>query len=120
LNIARESGAEHESLAILGARHILSLDDSTNLGLETHVKHAIGLIENKVANIGETNTSTLDEIDETAGSGAEEVATTLNEAQLLIDIGATINYSGTDPRAIGEFACLVVNLGDKLASGSKN
>jgi hypothetical protein len=90
------------------------------LRLETHVKHAVGLVENKVADISETDTSTLDEIDETTRSGTEEITSTLNETQLLVDVGATINYSGADPRAVGEFACLVVNLGDKLASRSKN
>ena len=54
----------------MNTRHILSLDDTTDLVFETHVKHAIGLVKDEVTDVGKADTTTLDEINETSGSGA--------------------------------------------------
>ena len=70
LDITREGSAEHEGLAFVDTRHILSLDDATDLMFKTHIKHAVGLVKDKVTDVGETDTTTLDEIDETSGGGA--------------------------------------------------
>lgn len=120
LNVAGEGGRKHESLAVLGAGHILALNDATNLGLETHVQHAISLVENEVLDAGQRDASTLNEIDKSARGGDEEIAAALDLAELRSYLSTTVDDARADPRAVGKLARLVVDLGDKLASGSKD
>jgi hypothetical protein len=120
LNITREGGGEHESLPLLDAGHVLALDNTTNLGLETHVQHAISFIEDEVLDVGKADPATFDEIDETTWGSREEITAFLDLAKLLVDIGATVDYGGANPGAISELAGLLVNLRDKLASGGED
>lgn len=110
LDVAREGGAEHEGLPVLNAGHIFTLDNSTNLRFETHVQHAISLIEDEILDVGKADAAALNEIDEATRGGGEEVTALLDEAELLIDIGSTIHDSRADPRSIRKFASLLVNL----------
>lgn len=120
LNVAGEGGREHQSLAVVDLRHVLTLDNAANLGLETHVQHAISLVENKILNVAERNAATLNKVDKTAGGGDEEIAATLNLAELGANIGTTVDDARADPRAVGKLASLVVNLRDKLTGGGQN
>lgn len=117
LDISGEGGREHERLALMHTGHILLLNDPTNLGLETHVQHTVSLVEDKVANVCETDATTLDKIDKTTRSGAEEIAAAFDLAELAIYVGTTVHDSGTDPGAIGEFTSFVMDLVDELSSG---
>jgi hypothetical protein len=119
LNIAGEGGREHESLAALNTGHILTLNDAANLGLETHVKHAIGLIENKVLDVAERDAATLNQIHESAGGSDKKIATAFNLAELGSYLSTAIDDAGTNPRTVGKLPRLVVNLRDKLASGGE-
>ena len=120
LDVAGESGREHESLALVDLGHVLTLNDAANLGLETHVKHAISLIKDKVLDVAEGDTATLDEIDKTTRSSDKKIAAALNLAKLRADIGTTVDNARTDPRTVGELASLVVDLRDQLTGGSKD
>lgn len=70
LNVSREGSAEHQGLAIVNTRHVLLLYNTTDLMFETHVKHAIRLVEDEVTDIGKTDATTFDHIDETPGGCA--------------------------------------------------
>ena len=70
LDVAGEGGAEHEGLAVMNTGHVFSLDDTTDLMFETHVKHTIGLVEDKIPNVTEADTTAFDEINKASGSGA--------------------------------------------------
>ena len=120
LNVAGEGGRKHESLATSSRGHILALNNAANLRLETHVQHAIGLVENKVLDVLERNAATLDQVDETTGGSNEKIAATLDLAKLGADIGTTVDNARADPRAVGELAGLVEDLGDQLTGGSQN
>lgn len=120
LNVAGEGGGEHERLALVDLGHVLTLNDTANLGLETHVKHAISLIKNKVLDVAEGDTATLDKIDKTTRSSNKEIAAALNLAKLRADIGTTVDDARTDPRTVGELASLIVDLRDQLTGGSKD
>jgi len=120
LDVAGEGGREHESLAVLDQRHIFTLNDTANLGLETHVQHTVSLVKNKVLDVSEGDTATLNQIDETTGSSNEKIAATLNLAKLGTDVGTTVHDTGADPRAVSKLAGLIEDLGDKLTSRSKN
>ena len=120
LDVTREGGGEHEGLPLLDAGHVFALDDTTNLGLETHVQHTISFVEDEVLDVGKADPATFDEIDETAWGSREEITAFLDLAKLLVDIGATVDYGGANPGAISKLAGLFVNLGDKLASGGED
>jgi hypothetical protein len=75
LDIAGEGGRKHESLTVLDTRHIFALNDSSDLRLETHVQHAISLIENQILDVAQRDTATLDQVDKTTWSRHEKVAT---------------------------------------------
>jgi hypothetical protein len=90
------------------------------LGLETHVQHAIGLIQNEVLDVLEGDTASLDQIDETTGGSDEQIAATLDLAKLGANVGTTVHDTGANPGAVGELAGLIENLGDQLTSGSQN
>jgi hypothetical protein len=120
LDVTGEGGGKHESLAAVGRRHVLTLDNTTNLGLETHVQHAVSLVENQVLDVLERDAATLDQIDETARGGDKQVAATLDLAELGANVGTTVDDARADPRTVGELAGLLVNLGNKLTSGSED
>ena len=82
LDVAGEGGTEHERLSFRDAGHVLSVDDSSNLGLETHVEHSVGLIEDEVSDVGEGDSSTLDEIDESSRGGRKKIASLVHRSQL--------------------------------------
>jgi hypothetical protein len=90
------------------------------LGLETHVQHAISLVKNQVLDVDEGDTATLNQVDQTTGSSDQEIAATLNLAQLGANVGTTVHDTRADPGAVGELAGLVEDLGDQLTSGSEN
>jgi hypothetical protein len=96
------------------------LDDTTNLGLETHVQHAIGLVKDEVLDVGETNTTTFDEIYEATGCSTQEITATLDLAELLIDIGTSVDDGWSDPGAISKLACLLVDLGHEFTRGRED
>lgn len=120
LNVPREGGAEHECLAVGGDWHVLTLNNAANLRLETHVKHAISLVEDQVLDVGKGDAATLNQIDKTTWRSNEQVTAALNLAKLRANVGTTVDDARTDPRTVGELASLVVDLRDKLTSWSEN
>lgn len=49
LDLFRESCTEHHSLPDAFVRHGVLLDDASNLGLKTHVQHAVSLVQDQIA-----------------------------------------------------------------------
>ena len=120
LNVAWEGGTEHKGLSVLDVWHILTLDNAANLWLETHVQHAISLIEDKVLDIAKGDAATLDQINETTWSGDKEIASALHLAELGTDIGSSVDDTWLDPGSVGKLAGLLVNLGDQLTGWSQD
>ncbi|MGA1583803.1 MAG: hypothetical protein ACO4CH_11175, partial [Saprospiraceae bacterium] len=105
---------EHHRLAIVAEGHALLLDDATDLRLEAHVQHAISLIEDEELDGLHGNATTLNEIDETAGSGDEHIATALDLAELIPDVGTTVDDDGSNAGGVGETLGLFVDLARQL------
>jgi len=120
LDVAGEGGGKHESLAVLDAWHVLTLNDSADLWFETHVQHTISLVKNQVFDVAKGNAATLDQVDETTWGRDEKITSTLDLAELGSNIGSTVDNAGADPRSVSEFAGLVVNLRNKLTGRSKD
>ena len=120
LNVAGEGGRKHESLAFLDAGHILALDNAANLGLETHVQHAVSLVENQVLDVLQGDAATLDQVDKATRGSDKQVTAALDLAELGANVGTTVDDARANPRAVGELAGLVIDLGDKLTGGSED
>ena len=61
--------------------------------LETHVQHSISLIKTQKSTKFESDFSALEKIDETTGCCDQQVASSLQIANLFPDICTTINYT---------------------------
>lgn len=120
LDITGEGGTEHESLTSLSVWHVFAFYDSTDLGLETHVKHAISFIKDQVTDACEADSTTLDKVNQATRGGAKEVTSAFNLAKLLIDVRTAIDDSWPDPGAVAELASLFVNLTDEFTSGGED
>lgn len=120
LDVTGEGGRKHQRLAVVHVGHILAFHNAANLGLETHVQHTIGLIENQVLDVDQRDAATLDKIDKTTRSSNQKITSALDLAELGADIGTTVHNTRADPRAVGELAGLIENLGNKLTGGGEN
>ncbi|ROW15354.1 hypothetical protein VPNG_02370 [Cytospora leucostoma] len=114
LDVPREGSGEHEGLAVLNTGHVLTLHNATNLGLETHVKHTISLVEDEVLDVLQGDATTLYEIDQTSRSSHQEITSTLDLTELRANVSTTVDDTRSHPRTVGEFPRLIVNLGDQL------
>ena len=120
LDVGGEGCREHHRLTIVAKGHALLLDDATDLRLEAHVQHAISLIEDEELDGLHGNATTLDEIDETAGSSDEHVAAALDLAKLIPDVGTTVDDDGSNTGGVGEALGLFVDLARKLTGGGED
>ena len=110
------SGGPHASLTI-GAN---LADDLANLGLETHVKHAVSLVEHEVGDAAKVGLAHLEHVNQaTRGSNADLNA--LSEVADLLALGHTTVDAGVpDARRLAELANLLLNLDSQLTGGSKD
>ena len=104
LDVLRPGGREHQRLTI---RAYLA-DDFTNLRLETHVKHAVGLVHDKVSDTSKVRLARLEHVDKTTRGGNHDLHTTLEITDLGALRSATIDGSVTDAR-VGAAAQLARN-----------
>jgi len=120
LNVAGECGREHERLTFLHTRHVFTLDDAANLGLETHVKHTVSLVQDEVLDVLQGDATSFYEINQSARCGNKQVTSALDLAELAADISTSVDDAGTNPRSVGELASFVVDLRDQLSSGGED
>lgn len=120
LDVAGEGGREHQGLAFLDVGHILAFDDAANLGLETHVKHTISLIQNQVLDVAEGDATSLYEIDQSTGSSHKQITAALDLSELGANIGTTVDDARSDPGSVGELSGLIVDLRNKLTGGGED
>lgn len=116
LNITWECGREHEGLAAFDIWHVFALNDTTDLRFETHVEHAIGLVENQILDVGQGDATSLYEIDKTTRSRNEQITASLDGSKLGSNVGAAIYDTRSDPGSIRKFSCFIVDLRDQLTS----
>lgn len=77
-------------------RITVTLDEHADLGLEAHVKHAIGFIKNQVLHPAKINFASLDEIDEAARCSYQHVAPAFQFTRLTTDSGTAIDGAVND------------------------
>ena len=120
LDLLREGCREHERLALGSLGHTLLLYDASDLRLESHVEHPVGLVEGEDEGAGDGDARALDEVDETARRRDEQLASTLEVAQLLADVRAAVADDGARAREVAELARLVVDLDGELTRGGED
>ena len=120
LDLSREGGGEHERLTLKDAGHVFLINDSSNLRLETHVEHSVGFVKNEVLDVSKTDLASLNQVDKTTRGSGKKVTSSVEGTHLGANVGTTVNDSRSNPRSVGEFTSLFVNLRDKFSGRGKN
>lgn len=102
------------------AWHVFTLHNSSDLGFETHIQHSISLIKDKVFNVGERDSSSFHQVNQSTRSSREEIASSVEGSDLLSNVGTTVDDSRSDPRSVSKLSRLVVDLRNELSGGSKD
>lgn len=110
------SGGPHASLTV-GAN---LADDLADLGLETHVQHAVGLVENQVGDTAKVGLAHLEHVDQTTGSGNADLDTSGEVADLLALRHTTVDAGVPNARRLAKLADLLLNLDSELTGGSED
>lgn len=87
LNRLRERGGEHQRLTVVDIRAIIHND--VKLLLETHIKHAVGLVDAEESHALQGALAALNHIDQATGGGNEHVDTARELIGLRAEIGTT-------------------------------
>lgn len=110
LNLLRPRCTEHERLTV---RTNLA-DDLADLRLETHVEHAVGLVENEVSDAAEVRLLRLEHVDETAGRGDDDLHAALEVADLRALRCAAVDGSVANARVGAELGAFLLDLDGEL------
>lgn len=136
LDFGRERRRKHERLAQIAARHVVVLNDLSDLRLqnrgkfkkrippinisetpylEAHIKHAISLVQHQKRHLRQGNATAVNEIVETSGRGHNDVTATSQLLQLSTNIVSTINTNALELRAKGQTASIQLDLRGKFS-----
>jgi hypothetical protein len=120
LNFSGESGGEHECLTVLNTGHVLTFDNLSDLRFEAHVQHSISFIEDQVLDVGQRDLATVDQIDQSTGSGGQKVATSFDRSDLSTNVGTTVSDGGPDPRSVSKLSSFLVDLRHQFSGRSQD
>ena len=116
LHVGRERCAEQERLALGGKQ----TDDRVDRRPETHVRHAVDLVEHEVAHLPEGNGVLAGQVDKSAGRGDQEIAALLE----LLDLGGVLLAADDELNAqtgrFGEDLSLIGDLLSQLTRGGED
>jgi hypothetical protein len=96
------------------------INDFSELGLKTHVEHAIRFVHDEVRHATKVHFSRLDHVNETAWSRNNNFDTALEVTDLRPFGSATIETSVLDARGRSKLVGFLLDLNGKLTSGSEN
>ena len=94
------------------------LDDLADLGLETHVEHAISLVHDEVGNAAKVGLAGLEHVDETSGGGDDDLGSTLEVADLSSLGNSSVDAGVANARRRAELGALLLDLNGELTGGS--
>jgi hypothetical protein len=115
-DLLRPCSGPHQSLSV---RSNLA-NDFADLGLETHVKHAISLIEDKVCDTTKVCLASLKHIDQATRSGNAHFDSTREITDLGTLGNTTIDTGVADARRSAELLHLLLNLNSQLTGRSED
>mmetsp|Transcript_69596 Transcript_69596/g.176560 ORF Transcript_69596/g.176560 Transcript_69596/m.176560 type:complete len:509 (+) Transcript_69596:364-1890(+) len=112
LDLGGECGGEQECLPRLLGGHLS--DEPADLWLETHIEHAIGLIENKESRPLERDKPAPHEVVKPPRRRHHHVATDRECTSLPTLVGTSVDTDVAQRRAVGQLLCLKVDLAGEL------
>jgi hypothetical protein len=115
-NLLGPGSRPHESLSV-GSN---LANDLADLGLETHVKHAISLVEDEVGNTTQVGLTSLEHVNQTTGGGNADLDSSRKIADLRTLGDTTVDTGVADARRSTELLHLFLDLDSKLTSGSED
>lgn len=110
------SGGPHECLTI-GPDLANNLAD---LGLETHVKHAVSLVKDQVGNTAQVGLAALQHVDQTTRGGDADLDTLRQVANLRATGHTTVDTRVADAGRFAKLGDLLLNLDGQLSGGSED
>ena len=113
--LAVERGGEEQRLALGRALG----HDAVDGGLEAHVEHAVGLVEDEDAHAVEGQVAALEEVLQAAGGGHDDVGAG-GLAGLLDDAHAAVDGRDAQRAGVGQRADVLDDLAGQLAGGGED
>ena len=115
LDLLRPRRGKHASLPVL---RMDLVDDTSDVSLEAHVKHAVGLVEHQVSDTMHVRVTGADKVQKTAGSRDQDVNAVSQPLRLLVPRRSAVNTQRVKLAYTGEDVCLLLNLHGKLSRRS--
>mmetsp|Transcript_20413 Transcript_20413/g.49558 ORF Transcript_20413/g.49558 Transcript_20413/m.49558 type:complete len:296 (-) Transcript_20413:206-1093(-) len=115
LHLFGKSSRKHHCLAILCGRHSVALHDLADLRLETHVQHAIRLIQHKVLDVLDGQHLPVHEISQSPGSGNNDINPSRQFFQLSLCICASVDFGPSKIGPVHKFSRFDENLRAQLS-----
>lgn len=116
LDLLGPGSREQEGLSV---RSDLS-DNLSNLRLETHVEHAVGLVHDEVGDSAERNLARLEHVDQSTGRGNDNFGTSLEVSDLASLGGSSVDGGVSDARRLSELGALGLDLDGELSGGGED
>jgi hypothetical protein len=116
LNLFRPGGGEEQGLPVGSDL----ADDLSDLRLETHVEHAVSLVHHEVRHSLEVGLARFEHVDETTGSGDDDLSATLEVTDLLTLGYTTVDCGVPDPGGLAEPGALGLDLDGELTGRSED
>lgn len=95
-------------------------DNLADLGLETHVQHAIGLIQNEVGNTTKVGATSLEHVNQTTGSRNANFDTTAQVTDLRTLGNTTVDTGVANTRRLSELGDFGLNLNGQFTGGGED
>ena len=109
----RDGGGEEEGLPLFGTLE----EDAADIGKETHVEHAVGLIEHDIAGEVEAEGALAEVIQESARGGDHDIDAIGEGFALGTVTDAAVDEAGTESGELAELEEIVVGLLGEFAGG---
>jgi hypothetical protein len=116
LDLLGPGSRPHEGLSV-GSNLV---DNLSNLRLETHIEHSVGLIENQVGHSSKVSLSGLEHIEKSAGSGNDNLHTSGKVSNLLASGNTSVDTGVSNLGRLAELGALLLNLNSQLSGGGED
>lgn len=110
------SGGPHASLTVRANLR----DDLADLRLETHVQHAIRLVQNEISDTTKVGAASLEHVNQTTGSGNADLNTTAKVADLRALGHTTVDTGVANTGGLAELGDFGLDLNRQLTGGGKD
>jgi hypothetical protein len=97
-----------------------AVEDLLHLGHETHVGHAVGLVDHEHLDVGDGELTPLDQIDQATGRADDDVDALLQRVDLRVHRDTAVDGPDLAVAHVAERAQRIGDLGGQLARGDED